>query len=101
MSDEEWETQHARCLGVFLAGGQLAEADRYGMASFDDDFLMLFNAHHEGIAFRLPPGGESWEGLLDTFSEDGFARGGPHAPASDYTLHGRTFALLTRRRPRE
>jgi len=101
MSDEEWETEHARCLGVFLAGGPLAEADRYGLPSFDDDFLLLFNAHHEEIAFAIPAGGAPWHGLVDTFHEDGLARGGPVAPGSPYALRGRSFALLTRARRRE
>jgi len=101
MSDEEWETQHARCLGVYLAGGSLAEADRYGNPSFDDDFLLLFNAHHEEIAFVLPAGGGAWHGLLDTCNEDGLARGGSVEPGAAFALRGRSFALLTRARPRE
>jgi len=96
MSDEEWEHEHARCLGVILAGADLGEIDRYGLPAADDDFLMLFNAHAEDVAFRVPPGGAAWHGVIDTFNADGLARGGPYKPGAVYPLHGRSFALLTR-----
>ncbi len=96
MSDEEWEHQQARCLGVYLAGGSLNEADRFGLPAADDDFLLLFNAHAEDIAFTLPPAGGAWHGLLDTVNEDGLARTEALAPGSVFQLRGRSFVLLTR-----
>jgi glycogen operon protein len=96
MSDEEWENREARCLGVWLAGGELTELDRFGRASRDDDFLLLFNAHHEDIAFRLPPEGARWQGLLDTANDDGLARGPAREPGSEVPLKARSFILLTR-----
>ena len=108
MSDQEWEREHARRLAVYLAGDGLNEVDRRGRSLRDDDFLMLFNADHEEIAFVLPAlPGEPWRCLLDTARSDGPGRpagaGGPTDPArsafaagASYALQGRSLALLTR-----
>lgn len=100
MSDAQWEHDQARCLGVYLAGGNLGEADRFGLPASDDDFLMLFNAHHEDIDFRLPPEGGEWHGVIDTANVDGLAHGAALPPGEIFKLHGRSFALLTRLVPR-
>jgi len=95
MSDDEWEHAHARCLAVYLSGSGLHEVDRRGRPVRDDDFLMLFNAHHDEIAFVLPAlGGESWHCVLDTAGagRDAACYGGGAA----YALRGRSLALLAR-----
>ena len=68
MTDEEWHRSYARCLGLYLAGEHLDEYDQRGQRLKDDNFLLLFNAHHEEIAFQLPRlhDGSGWEALLDT-----------------------------------
>jgi len=108
MGDHEWEREHARCLAVYLAGDGLNEVDRRGRSMRDDDFLMLFNAHHEEIAFVLPAlPGEPWRCVIDTAWSDGAgcAPGADNAadparatfPAgASYALRGRSLALLTR-----
>jgi glycogen operon protein len=108
MSDHEWEREHARCLAVYLAGDGLNEVDRRGRSLRDDDFLMLFNAHHEEIAFVLPSlPGEPWRCVLDTASSDGAgcppgAGNAPDSsraafpPGASYALQGRSLSLLTR-----
>jgi glycogen operon protein len=55
MSDEEWDQHFARSLGVYIAGEGLTEVDGRGRVVHDDNFLLLFNAHHETITFQLPP----------------------------------------------
>jgi glycogen operon protein len=93
MTDQEWEQAFARCLGVCLGGDALDEVDARGRSVRDATFLMLFNAHHDAIAFTLPrDGGRSWRVLIDT------ARGAEAAQAiadrEAYPLEGRSFALL-------
>jgi len=95
MSADEWEHDFARCLGVYLAGEALNETDARGRPVEDESFLVLFNAHHEEIAFRLPDyGGGNWSALLDTAHEDGLAPDGVLEPAAEYPLRGRSLALL-------
>ncbi|MDQ6917058.1 MAG: glycogen debranching protein GlgX [Pseudomonadota bacterium] len=102
MTNEEWSQDFARCLGVYLAGSALTETDARGKRVVDDDFVMLFNAHHDSIPFRLPanslaPHGEGpWHAILDTARDDGLAPDGMFDPESVYPLEGRSLALLTR-----
>jgi isoamylase len=96
MSDEDWKQEYARCLGVYLAGDAIAQTDLYGRPVSDSRFLVLFNAHHEDIVFRLPEVATAirWMMLMDTTHEDGLARGGVFDAGSEYLLHSRSVALL-------
>jgi glycogen operon protein len=97
MSGEEWDHDFARSLGVYLAGEALVEIDRRGRPLHDDDFLLLFNAHHEQIPFRLPPHlGARWLALVDTGHEDGLRPDGTFAAGDAYPLQARSLALLIR-----
>ena len=97
MRDEDWRLGYARCLGMHLAGDAIAERDRRGRVVYDDDFLVLLNAHHGPIRFELPEGRDpsGWEVVLDTARDPGSdttCRGG-------YPLEARSMAVLTQRRP--
>ena len=59
MSDEEWAHDFARCLGVYLSGEAMDERDHRGRPIRDDNFLLLFNSHHEAIQFCLPDAGST------------------------------------------
>ncbi|HEU4887803.1 MAG TPA: glycogen debranching protein GlgX [Thermoanaerobaculia bacterium] len=67
MTDADWHEGHARTLGVFLNGKALP-TDHRGEPVIDDSFYILFNAHHERLAFKLPTcsWGDSWETVIDT-----------------------------------
>jgi isoamylase len=97
MSDEEWGHEHARSLGTYLAGAGLADIGKRGRPLTDDDFLILFNAHHDDIDFVIPTiPGEPWRGLLDTRFDTGVAERRQYGPGEVYRLCGRSLALLTR-----
>ncbi|MEO8718244.1 MAG: glycogen debranching protein GlgX [Burkholderiales bacterium] len=97
MTDEEWDQEHARSLGVYLAGGDLGELDRFGMPANDDDFLILFNAHGEPVEFRLPAlGGGPWHALVDTALAPLQTPVERFTPDKPYRLAVRALALLTR-----
>jgi isoamylase len=96
MNDSDWQQDYTRCLGVYLAGGAIERRGRRGWPIRDSNFLLLFNAHHETIAFRLPEmlAGKSWRVVLDTAMEgDAFAPP-PLPPDRIYPLQGRSLALL-------
>ena len=96
MTSEEWNHSHARCLGVFLAGGALDEYGATGVEITDDNFLLLLNAHHEPVSFPPPAYGNKmrWEVLLDTAQE---IQGRQYVAHGSYPLQGRSLALLTQR----
>ena len=96
MTTEEWNQDFARCLGVYLAGEALGEADARGNPVRDDDFVVLFNAHHEAVPFRLPAySADSWVAIVDTARDDGFGEDGSFAALSTFPLEGRSLVLLT------
>jgi isoamylase len=68
MNDQDWKTGFARTLGVFLNGKAIPTPDAHGDPIVDDSFYLLFNAHHETLAFTLPTGdwGDRWVKAIDT-----------------------------------
>jgi glycogen operon protein len=96
MTEDEWNKDFARCLGVCLSGDALQETDARGRRIGDSSFLLLFNAHHDTITFRLPepqPGAE-WLIQIDTAFDNGMPQSGPMRGGADYPLQGRSLALL-------
>jgi isoamylase len=99
MSDEDWQADHARSFAVFLNGDALCDVDEDGEPVRDDSFLLLFNAHHEPLAFTVPPGtfGTRWECVVETAAEsDGTCR--VHEAGEVTEVAGRCVVVLCRRR---
>ncbi len=73
MTDEEWDSYYARCLGLLLHGDAIEEQDERGRIIRDDTFLLLLNAHSQAIPFRMPEhvGIARWGVAVDTCFEDG------------------------------
>jgi glycogen operon protein len=96
MSDQDWHHPHARCLGVYLSGEGFTETDALGRPLGSASFLILFNAHHDAIDFRLPEIAREarWLVVLDTAYEDGLARNGTLDAGAVYTIAGGSLALL-------
>lgn len=96
MSDEEWEHDFARCLGVYLSGEAIKECDQRGNPIHDDNFLILLNSHHEVIDFQLPEIslGCKWLSILDSHFGNGLEADGDFLGGTNYSLKGRTIALL-------
>jgi glycogen operon protein len=100
MSDQDWNAGFARCLGMRLAGDQIGEADERGDPIEGDTFLLLFNAHHEGIPFTLPATRPEhyWETVLDTAAGPVPAGAPPSFGAGQqYALQPRSVAVLRTR----
>jgi isoamylase len=95
MSEGDWHQEFARCLGVYLAGGAIARRGPRGEPIRDSNFLLLFNAHHEALPFRIAPmlSSKPWLTVLDTALEDPFA-GKPLAGGAQYMLEARSLVLL-------
>ncbi len=96
MSDHLWSVGYLRCLGTLLNGEAMREWGEDGSLLRDEPLLILINAHHETIPFKVPPCGshEHWRLLIDTTH-------GPEAPSAEYAvsdeypLGGRSLAVLS------
>jgi glycogen operon protein len=80
---------------MWLNGEQLPETDERGHPLHDASFLVLFNAHHDVIDFRLPdiaPG--RWHTEIDTSYQTGTPNPTEGAPEGTYPLQGRSLVLL-------
>jgi glycogen operon protein len=73
MSDEDWQSGFVKSVAVFLNGDALRDLDEKGQRVKDDSFLLLFNAHHEPLPFKMPSSefGAGWTVIVDTTTELG------------------------------
>jgi glycogen operon protein len=97
MTRQEWESAHARALAVYLSGAGLAEVDARGRPLTDEDFVLLFNASAEPVAFRIPArlGAGRWLVVVDTAKGDGLYEDGTVDADGAYELAARAVAVLT------
>jgi glycogen operon protein len=86
---------------MWLNGEELPETDTRGHPLHDASFLVLFNAHHDLIDFKLPDPGEGggWKVEVDTHSDTGDAAPGHETPSGAYPLEGRSLVLLRQTGP--
>jgi isoamylase len=96
MTETEWNQHFARCLGVYLAGAAIERSDKRGRPVTDNNFMLLFNAHHEEIPFVLPQflTDKAWWTVLDTSAEKYPFEQRRHEAGAHYPLQGRSLALL-------
>jgi isoamylase len=67
MTDDDWDVGYARSLGVFLNGRAIQGHDEQGRPITDDSFILLFNAHTEGVRWSIPAEyAAGWRLVLDT-----------------------------------
>lgn len=91
MTDADWHAHH-HALGLMLDGDAIREHDREGRPIRDDSFLVLINAHHEPVPFRIPPElGQDWERVLTSDPD------APEAVSGEITLRDRAMTVLRRR----
>ncbi len=89
MTQRDWKNDGARAIAVFLNGDELNATTARGEEVQDESFLVLFNAHHEPLSFRLPTRrfGARWKVELSTAGAG--ARGGSGFLDGAPGAHGR------------
>ncbi len=94
MAQRDWARGDAHTIGVFLNGREIPSRSRQGQQVEDDSFLLLFNAHHEPITFKLPVRrfGARWASELAT----GYLEGDRFAARGDVTVDSRSLVILRR-----
>ena len=99
MTDQEWNQEHAKTLGVFLSGSAVDEIDERGQLITDENFVVLMNAHHEEVPFSLPTvaSGMAWIALIDTACESARCPNTAHEAMTAYALQPRSMVVLVER----
>ena len=99
MTDEEWNQDFARCLGIGLSGVAIDEVNERGQRVSDDNFILLINSHFEQIPFVLPvpPIGAGWVALIDTSCQLSGDISRFYFGNDSYRLQARSLALLIER----
>jgi isoamylase len=95
MNEDQWNDPNARCFGMLLDGR--AQASGIKRPSMDATALLVLNAHHDVVRFRLPEvvGGSRWRRLIDTNVPE--AQGRMDMPSGEeYEVAGRSVVLLAR-----
>jgi isoamylase len=98
MTTPDWNRPDAHVLGVFLNGDALQELSPTGERLRDDSFLLLFNAHHEDVEFRLPQRryGRRWMVELTTADREERQRGRDQVAGGPVSVMSRSLLLLKR-----
>ncbi|HEU4551634.1 MAG TPA: glycogen debranching protein GlgX [Chitinophaga sp.] len=96
MTDENWDTDFARSLGVYLNGLGLGSRNAKGEPVVDDSFYIIFNAHHDSLSFTLPPAsyGEQWHVVLDTGQPEVKEKRQMYKYNSTMQIGGRSIVIL-------
>ena len=74
MSETDWKSAHAQALAMRLSGEPgLMNLTERGEQEPDDTFLILLNASHDDVTFRIPadPASATWKVVVDTADETG------------------------------
>jgi glycogen operon protein len=68
MTDEAWQAEGTRCVGVRLAGDLIGDVDENGERIIGETLLILLNSSDEQIPFTLPAHRpeHQWELLIET-----------------------------------
>jgi glycogen operon protein len=66
LTQEQWDDPSMRCFGLVIDGR--AQASGIRRPASDATLMLVLNAHHDVVNFKLPdiPEGEQWTCLLDT-----------------------------------
>ena len=94
MTDEAWNADFVRSLGMLLNGSAIDEVDERGQPIIGDTILVLLNAHSDKVPFTLPPleSSQQWRRVFDTCEAHGPDR--IYRPQGRYPLEGRSVAVF-------
>ncbi|MGZ8435979.1 MAG: glycogen debranching protein GlgX [Candidatus Binatia bacterium] len=94
MGEEAWSAGFNQCFGVRMPGDLIGEVDDRGQEIKGDSILILMNAFHEPIPFKIAARvkGQRWQRLIDT-ALPGAARNW-YASGKAYDLKGRSMVVF-------
>jgi isoamylase len=94
MTDEAWNADFVKSLGMLLNGMAIDEVDERGQPIIGETLLVLLNAHDENVPFTLPAleSSQQWRRVFDTFEAHGPDK--IYKPSGRYPLEGRSVAVF-------
>src|SRR5262249_655923 len=99
MTDQEWNQEFARCLGLLLSGDAADQTHDPGHPILAATSIILTNAHHDEIPFTLPmlTASAGWITLVDTSCQTSQSANTLYPPSKAYPLQARSLVLLVER----
>jgi glycogen operon protein len=96
MSELDWASPNARCLGMGLLGDQIEENGDHGEPITGDSFLLLFNAEDAVVPFVLGARQRhvAWTLILDTSMPPTSFKLGVYSHMANFPLQARSIAIL-------
>ncbi len=96
MSEEDWQLDFAKSVGVFLNGQAITSPGPMGERIVDDSFYLLFNAHHEQLPFVLPAreGACGWVKILDTSEAVTTEESKVYLPGEPISVYARSLMVM-------
>jgi glycogen operon protein len=97
MSEENWNQDFAKSLGVFLNGKALRDETPSGEHLTDNSFYIIFNAYEGELPYMLPSEefGSSWVKIIDTNENFFEEEDGPaFMPGETISVAGRSVVVL-------
>jgi isoamylase len=96
MPEENWYHAYAKSLAIFMNGRGIRCVGPHGERIMDDNFYIIFNAHHDSLDFVLPQRnyGDFWEKVLDTSEDCIDDEGQIFKPGDTIRVNGRSIVLL-------
>lgn len=95
MEDDDWQEFWIKSVALYLNGNAPEIRNDMGDHTPDDDFIILFNAHHEAVPFSLPDDLRAeWTVVFDTSADHPFPEDTEPATTFPYHLTAHSFALI-------
>ncbi|MCY1046635.1 glycogen debranching protein GlgX [Corallococcus sp. bb12-1] len=93
MGPEDWQKPFVRSLAYLLGGDAIPTPDERGQRVSGDSLLVLLNAHHDTVAFTVPPVGEGGKWMLELYTADD-KRGDEEMKPGKFDMAGRSLAVF-------
>jgi isoamylase len=93
MTPADWEKPFVRSLAFLLGGDAIPTPDERGQRIIGAGLLVLLNAHHEPVHFKVPPPPQGHQWVLEFYTAEDARGPEPLQPAS-FELTGRSLAVL-------
>jgi glycogen operon protein len=95
MTEDDWQEGWAKSLAVFLNGRAIHDLGICGEVIGDENFYLLFNAHHEPLTFTLPGRecGARWMTLIET-ATGRCGDGDRYEAGASVSVEGRSLVVL-------